>query len=282
MEECEAMIKQIMQIAARPRWRTSVRIVAFAALVIAAPKVVLADDLPSGEQVIEDYIKATGGRAAYEKHHSLVMNGTMEIAAMGLKGSLTVYSAAPNKTRVILEFEGMGKTEEGFDGTTVWSSSPFEGPRVLEGEERDFKSRLNTFNSEIHWKELYPKVECVGTEDIGGKTCYKVVLTPATGKPMTNYYDKESKLVVRTDMILKTSMGEIAVESTPEDYREAGGVLFAHKTTESVMGMQHVMTISKIEFNTDLPADIFELPAEIKALVAKKAESGKATADDTP
>ena len=243
---------------------------------------VLADDLPSAETVLDNYVKATGGKSAYEKHHNMKVEATMEMPAQGIKASLTSYAAAPNLSRTVTEFPGLGKSEQGHDGEIFWSMSAMEGPRVMQGEEKDFMVRLNAYNAELRWQEIYDKIECTGTEDVDGKTCYKVVMTPATGSPVTNYFDKETGLLVRTDMIAKTPMGEMPIESRVEDYKEVDGQKVPFKTTQSFMGMKQIITMNNVEFNVELPENIFAPPAEIKALAAKQAESGKATADDTP
>ena len=55
-------------------------------------------------------------------------------------------------------------------------------------------------------------------EPIDGAVCYRVVLTPKEGQPETRYYDKKTSLLVRTNMIMKTEMGEIPAEMSVSDY----------------------------------------------------------------
>src|SRR5687767_1631044 len=51
-------------------------------------------DLPKAAEILEKYVKATGGKAAYEKVKSRIMKGTMSVA--GQTGKLTIYQKAPN------------------------------------------------------------------------------------------------------------------------------------------------------------------------------------------
>jgi len=53
---------------------------------LAAGALAAADELPKTETILDKYIEATGGKAAYAKIHSEISTGTMEFAAMGLKG----------------------------------------------------------------------------------------------------------------------------------------------------------------------------------------------------
>jgi formate hydrogenlyase subunit 4 len=47
-------------------------------------------------------------------------------------------------------------------------------------------------------------------------------------------------------------MGNVPVESFPGDYRKGGDVLQAYETTMKVMGQEHIMTTTSIEYNTTL------------------------------
>ena len=35
-----------------------------------------------------------------------------------------------------MDFPGIGKVEEGFDGETAWENSALQGPRILDGDEK--------------------------------------------------------------------------------------------------------------------------------------------------
>ena len=59
--------------------------------------------------VYNHFIAATGGRAAYEARHSLIEHATIDFAKQGLKGSLTIYQAAPDKYLGLTELPGIGK-----------------------------------------------------------------------------------------------------------------------------------------------------------------------------
>ncbi|MDQ6698752.1 MAG: hypothetical protein M3Z36_01045, partial [Acidobacteriota bacterium] len=111
------------------------------------------DALPKGEAVLDKYVEATGGKAAYAKVHNSITKGRMEIVGQGVKGDLTVYSAEPSKMYSVFEIDGVGKIEEGTDGTVAWSLSALQGARVKEGEEKAVALRSANFNNHVHWKE---------------------------------------------------------------------------------------------------------------------------------
>ena len=232
------------------------------------------DKLPKGEDVLEKSIEAMGGKAALEKIHSRISKGTMDVPAAKIKGTVTIYEAAPNKNYTIIDIEGEGKSESGSDGTVQWEISARGGPQLLAGEEKALSERQNTFNGALYWRKLYKSVECVGVEEVDGRLCYKLVLTPQAGQPEIDFYDQKTYLPVKNSLSLKGPTGNVTIDLIPSDYKKVDGVLIAHTVTQKVMGMEQILTLKSLEQNVDIPADRFALPAPIKALVEKgKAES---------
>jgi outer membrane lipoprotein-sorting protein len=241
-----------------------------AALAGAAVPCLSAADLPKAETVLDKYVEVTGGKAAYQKLHSEIEIGTMEFAAMGFKGAVTSYHAEPDLVYTEIVLEGIGKIQDGSDGKVAWSNSAMQGPHVKEGAERAQAMQEARFNGELHWRETYKTAETTGIEAIDGEDCYKVVLTPAEGSPVTHFYDKYSGLLVKMSLITQTPMGEVAAESFPTDYRKEGEILLPHKVRQTVGGQEFTITIDSVKFNPDIPKDRFDLPDEVKAIVNKK------------
>lgn len=226
-----------------------------------------ADDLPKAETILDKSVEVTGGKAAYQKIHSEIETGTMTIS--GMSGTATTYKAEPDKTVTEIVFQGLGAMKEGSNGKVAWSNSAMQGPRVKDGEEKEVALLMAKFDGESNWRNLFTKVETVGIESVNGKDCYKLMLTPKAGKPMTRFYDKESGLLLKSIMTATTAMGEITVESTFEDYRKEGDILTAHKVGNKAMGQQFSITIDKVQYNAEIPASKFDLPDEVQALLSK-------------
>lgn len=256
-----------------PRRTLRTAILLSAALALPALRVRADDPLPKAETVLDQYVEATGGKPAYEKLKNRVSKGKFELEGANLKGTIVAYQAPPNKMSATVDFGDFGKIVEGSDGTIAWELNPITGDRVVEGDEKADKLLHNTFNGEIHWKEMYDKVECTGVEDVDGKPAYKVVLTPKRGKPSTEFYDKASHLQVKTVMTAVSPMGEIKVEGYPSDYKKVDGVLIAFKVTQKMLTQTIVVTMDEIKHNVDLPADVFKVPDAVKALAEKKKDS---------
>jgi hypothetical protein len=237
----------------------------------AAGALAAADDLPKAETILDKYVEVTGGKAAYSKIHSELATGTMTLGGMGITGKVTAYQAEPNKQLVEVDIEGMGKILEGTDGEVAWSLNAMQGPRLKEGEEKTKSIESARLNSEAVWRELYKSAETVGVEPVEGKDCYRIVLTPKTGSPVTKWYDKDSNLLVKSVAKVKTAMGDIESETTMSDYRKEGDILVPHKTVAKAMGQEFTVTIDTVKHNAEIPKDKFDLPQEIQALLKKPA-----------
>ena len=119
-------------------------------------------------------------------------HATLDFAKQGLKGSLTIYESAPDKYLGLTELPGIGKIATGSNGEVAWENTALQGPRIKQGVERADALREGAFNAPLYWQKLYAKAETAGSETVEGHDCYKVVLTPKEGKPMTEFYDKKS------------------------------------------------------------------------------------------
>ena len=234
--------------------------------------------LPKADTLLDHYVDVIGGKAALEKHHNEVMHASMEIVGMGVKGAMTVYHAAPDKERVTLDLQGIGKIDGGSNGEVAWENSALQGPRIKDGIEKADAMREATFNGPIYWRKLYVKAETTGTETVEGHDCYKVVLTPKEGKPVTHYFDKKSGLMIKTARTQVSPMGEIAAEGFADDYRKEGGILVPHKLMNKIAGRTIQIDVQSLEFDADLPKDAFDLPEEVQALLKKAAPAPAAAA----
>jgi hypothetical protein len=253
---------------------------ALALLAASLPLFAADEALPSVETVMNHFIAATGGKAAWEARHSQVEHATIDFAKQGLKGSLTIYESAPDKYLGVTELPGIGKIATGSNGDVAWENSALQGPRLKQGAERADALREGAFNAPLFWQKLYVKAETAGSETVEGHDCYKVVLTPKEGKPITEFYDKKSGLMVKTLATVSSQMGDVNAEIVYDDYRKDGTLLSPHRLVNRAAQQEFIIQIDTVEVNPDLPQDRFDLPPEIKALLNKPAAESKPAPSD--
>ncbi len=237
-------------------------------LIVFLAGTVLAADLPSAQQVFDDYIEATGGKDAYLAHESMTITASFEMPAMGIVAPMMIYQALPGLAYTKIESAAIGIMESGSNDGVHWEKSMMGGAKVKEGEEKAMVERANDMQLWLHWQDYYSGAEVTGIEELEGQECYVVVLTPKVGKPETSWVGVESKLIVRTNMTLTNEMGDVSVESYPSDYRESDGVLIPFTTRQVIMGVQEILIkMEAVEWNKEIPEGTFDIPAEVQALV---------------
>jgi hypothetical protein len=228
-------------------------------------------DLPSAEAVFNKYIDATGGKAGHAKVMTMSSHGTVEIVGQGIKGTMTIVTARPDKVDTVMELPGIGKIRSSAVGGVVWQNSAIQGPRVLEGEERIQMLRKTRMDSMIDWRTTYGDVKVDGEEDVNGKPCWRLVAMPPNAKKSeTLWFDKNSGFVVKSAATMTSPMGEVPTESTFGDYRDIGGIKVAFRMTQKVGPQTVETTMEEVKLNPVLPATQFDAPPEIQALLKKK------------
>jgi hypothetical protein len=228
--------------------------------------------LPSAESLLDRFVEATGGQKAYATRKTEVAHGTVEMAAMGVKGTMVRYAAAPSQYLLSLEIPGIGTFLTGVKDGIAWDQSDLMGPRTKAGLEKAEALREAKFNATATWRELYPKVETVGEETVNGEECYKVSMTPPEGPAETMYLSKKTGLAMKILATSNTQMGDVEAEILFSDYKDFGGILTPAKFTERTAGQEIVITIQSLDINTEIPESRFDFPAGVAALVAKAAQ----------
>lgn len=242
-----------------------------AALVLILPASVHAQDagkLPTAQEVIEKYVNAIGGKEAFAKRQSVQSKGTLNLPAQGLKGSIEILSARPNKLLINIDLPGIGMSKTGYDGKVGWTSSPIAGPALMEDKQLgEFKEQAD-FDSDLHDAGRYSSMEVSGPVDFEGKKCYALKLVSKSGRESTEFFDAESGLMLGSESTEASPAGDLKVTTLLSDYEKKGDLLVATKTTQKISGIDMSMEMTEFEFDKVDPK-AFDLPEEIKALVKK-------------
>jgi hypothetical protein len=215
----------------------------------------------TAEQILERSIAATGGRKAIEAVTSTVAKGEIEILPQHAHALIEYYAKAPAKRLIVTQFEGVGEVLQGCDGAAAWTQDPGRGLRILAGAEKDDALRECVFHAEIQWRDFYPKVELTGKEKVGEREAYKIVMTPARGKPVTRYIDAENFLIIRQISTRESSEGAVTIDAELSDYRDVGGVKVPFLIRQKMQGYELLIKMIVIENNAPIDDARFARPA---------------------
>ncbi len=222
--------------------------------------------LPPAQTIIDRHIAAVGGRDAIKRHNSLNIKGTMSIPANGMTGTLELSAARPNKLVVKTTIAGIGDIAEGFDGTVAWSTNPMQGPMLVTGEELEQKAFDANFDGALNIATRYQAMKTLEKTTFEGRPVYKLALTRKGGGDDIEFYDIETGLKTGGIIERKNPMGTISVTSVFSAYKKFDDVMVPTVMTQTTSGVQIITTFVSVEFDK-VDAAVFELPAQIKALV---------------
>jgi hypothetical protein len=218
-------------------------------------------DLPSAESILDRYVEATGGAAAYKSRTSEAVTGTFAITAAGLTGQLQAF-VKPGLHRMRIDLPGVGVIEAGVKDGVAWASDPFAGPRIVQGFQAELAIGSARPGAAAHWREQYSVVEATGIEDVNGESAYRVVHTLGKGGSLTGFYSVASGLLLKLQFT-----SEVPVEQFYEEYAEREGILTPTRVVQMAAGQRIVMTFTSLEVNVEIPAERFDPPESVQALL---------------
>lgn len=242
---------------------TSMAILAAGLLLLGLGGPAFAGDLPPAEKVLEKYAQAIGGEAVTKvKNMSAEFKFEMPMQGVYATGVELWESPSNHYLRIDLATSGVPDYEAGVTGDVAWEAHPMNGTRALEGEEKTRSLRNAHLNPFAHWKSFYEKAETVGEETVREKACHKVVFTPAEGAALNSYFDTETGLLVREELV-----GPTGVRATTDlgDWEETQGILSA-RTLKQKGPVSYTLKLTNVSYDVeDIPEDAFEVPTSLTA-----------------
>lgn len=206
--------------------------------------------IPEGvtaQTVIDSYLKAIGGK---DKLESIKSTYTKASAAMGgMNLDMVVKVTSNNKTMTDVQLNGVSMNKNIFDGT--------KGYIIAGGQKIDYDEK-QIQNAK---KEIYPFPELIATdiqlegiELHEGKKTYKVKIN----KTRTAYFDTKTGIKVKDVIVQEVAGQQVSSTMEYEDYKEVGGIKFAH-TMKITAGPQALdFKVSEIKINEGIAETDFQ------------------------
>ena len=221
--------------------------------------------LPNPVDLIDKFVAATGGKDKYQNIKSEVVKAEVSFTSENLHFPVVTYSEG-NKHYSVSDIPSMGKTESGDDGTTGWEKSVIIGPNLRpHSVGSEFMGPDST--QVMDWSESAINMETISQDQVNGAPCYLVRLGHAGDNSATACFDVKSGLLVRT----AEKDQDNSSEELFSDYRNVNGMMICYRIDTKVAGHTATVEIKDVAINQPLPAGIFDLPPDVKALKAKRA-----------
>jgi hypothetical protein len=234
------------------------------------------ESLPSPRQILEKFEQAIGGAEAFARHDSQYATGMVDMSAQGLKGTMQVFAARPNKMKMVVNIEGIGAITTAYDGSHGWISNPLTGPMLLDGKKLQQIATEADYDHSLHKPDDYKTMELLGKEQFAGDECYKLHLIHRSGFETIEYFSVKTGLQMGFVATEESPFGAMKSTSTVLDYKKFGQFLLPSRIVKEASGMKMTASIDKMEFD-QVPASTFELPPDVKALL----EGNKSTSTNS-
>ncbi len=125
-----------------------------------------APSMPAVDQIVDQYVRAVGGRELLAKLTTRISRGS-RIGADGILVPEEVYQKAPNKLSVITTYPSVALSVR-LNGQRGWAGDKNKGDEIS-GEQLAELEHEAKFYKEISLKELYPTMRSGGKANRGGE-----------------------------------------------------------------------------------------------------------------
>jgi hypothetical protein len=212
---------------------------------------------PSGEQLFDKYVQASGGAAAIEKVTSRVMKGTIEFGGKSLP--IDIYSKDPDK-RISFTHMPEGDSVTAFDGRDGWLGTPGRPLREMHGGDLDGASIDADLHLATHLRRIFTKMQVSGTEKVGDQETYVVVGEREGKPPIRLCFDKQTGLLVRLVRFGETALGRMPTQIDYADYRDTNGVKIPYRWTLARPSGRFTIQVSEVKQNVPVDDAKFAKP----------------------
>lgn len=223
-------------------------------------KAAVAVVLPTVDQLLDNYVKAIGGRDAWMKINSRISKGTIDVPAYNVTGTVEVHQKAPDSMLYAVVIAGQA-FQRGFDGKVAWADDPSNGVKEETGAAFDAAKSEADFYHQLDLRKIYSNLKVSGTEKVGDHDTFVLDATNAEGDIDKMYFDTKTWLLVRSANHRHTDNGVVVYQADIDDYRDVNGIKIPFTVNQTSTEASFTIKYTDIQQNVDLADGQFSKPA---------------------
>jgi hypothetical protein len=232
------------------------------ALTISFLSMVVFASAQTADDIIQNYIKAIGGKEQVSNINSLYISGTID--AMGTIGTIKATTLNGIGARQDMDFMGSIITNC-FNDKEGWSINPMMGGTTAETmPESQYKAGKNQIYIGapfIFYAEKGYKAELLGDEAVGNVNAHKIKITSPDSISVTYFFDPATSLLLQTVQQVDMQGQQVENKTSFSDYRQIDGFTQPHKTVMDIGGQFDLtMTFDSVLINKPVDPSIFIKP----------------------
>ncbi|MGA2811185.1 MAG: hypothetical protein ABSG16_07285 [Candidatus Acidiferrum sp.] len=229
---------------------------AFFSLLAVSPFACAVTQAQEPAKIIDQYLKAEGGRKALSKIQTLTLEGTFP-AAEGHPGTYTLYVKAPNRYYSELLIDNQPAIAA-YNGKSAWHQDSSGDPATLLGAANaELEAASQYYNSHL----LDPKkakiaVAFIGHAEVRGKDALQLELTNPAGLKRELFFDPQSHLLVKES----AQIDGVSDERIYSDFRPESGVQLPHLLELHRGAAVYSITMTHASINGTVGERVFDFP----------------------
>ncbi|MCM3902136.1 MAG: outer membrane lipoprotein-sorting protein [Pyrinomonadaceae bacterium] len=220
--------------------------------------------LPSAEKVVDNYLKAIGGKKRIVAIREAAYDWTIQLKDQTM-GTARTQIKAPGSVRTEMTF-GNGQIISAANTRSAWVYG-FDGQlRTLTGAESDaakLKSLLDASRL-VDYKKLNVMARVVSLSDLPSETSFIVEFSTRNGARLRYWFSANSKLLLKIEDEASKATARFA------DYRVAvptSTVLEPHQLSVSTDGSGELtLVLQRVDYNKAIPDTVFNPPVPGESL----------------
>lgn len=214
------------------------------------------------KDILENMIKALGGRQSLSEIKDTKISGTIEMIQYGLNAPMTIYQKEPNKYRMEMEIMGLSMIQV-FDGKKAMMTNPQTGEIIeLPPDQTDDMMRQALGNdATLHPEKYGITYTFKGKEEVNGRPYLVLEQKFQDGFTSVLYLDANTYLPYKSkSKTLGPTGSEVESEVIFSDYKKVGQTMAAFSMTIFMEGVESIrMNLNDIAYNTGLDDALFNL-----------------------
>ncbi|MEK6336737.1 MAG: hypothetical protein AABM67_17560 [Acidobacteriota bacterium] len=235
--------------------------VALCSAVFAQQKSVPSSKLPSAEKVVDNYLKAIGGKKRAAAIRDATYEFTTQIGDQSY-GAARLKLLAPASLRFEINFAN-GEMISGANPRSAWVRGLDGKVRTLTGPEAaaaKLEASLNAAHL-VDFKKANVLARVISLNDSPGGPAYVVEFSARSGGRLRYLFSPTTKLLIGFEDEARHTFTRF------EDYRTEGGILEPHTIRMNLAGTGELkFTLMRVTYNSGLASNIFDPPRADEAM----------------
>jgi predicted Zn-dependent peptidase len=218
-------------------------------------KTPVTSDKVSAYNVIEDYLKAIGGKEEVKKINTIL--SAMSLEMMGRSFTGIEKKMNPNKSATEIKMGTMVVMKDVFNGLTGFQQ---QGPQKKDKDEAEIKEAQDDMGviPQLYYNGAAYKTEYVGSGKIADEETYRLKVVMPSGRVSVQQYSSKSGLLLQEETTAKQAGADIPMTVEYKNYKKVGAILMPYEITRNAGGQEFTFIITDIKFNEGVKEEDFK------------------------